>query len=273
MSTSASRCEAARKLGVTVDLDAVLRCACEAAQAAGRVLAPRLGRVGRVKEKTSGPVTDCDIEAEEAALAVIRRTFPGHASLSEEEGSRGGGPFRWIVDPLDGTTNFVHGVPWYDVSIAFESQGIVDVGVVSAPTLGLLFTGVRGRGAHLNGHRIQVSQARILAGSFIDVGFRRDDWVDPTTMSRLSHLARAGTDIRSLNACALDLAFVAAGWLDGYWDMYTSVWDVAAGTLLVAEAGGRVTLQPHPDAKNGGSVIVASNPHIHRLLCNVLQMR
>jgi len=258
---------------MSIDLDAVLRCACEAARTAGEVVAPRLGRPGIIKDKASGPVTDCDIQAEDSALAVIHRAFPGHGILSEEKGSAGSGPVRWVIDPLDGTINFIRGIPWYAVSVAFEVGGRVEVGVVYAPSLAFLFTAVRGQGAHLNGRAIQVSNVRTLAGSLVDIGFRQEDWTDSGKVACISRLAATGAVIRSLNACALDLAFVAAGWLEGYWDVHTAPWDVAAGALLVAEAGGRVAMRAKATAKDSAAVLLASNAHVGDLLRDILDGR
>ena len=258
---------------MSIDLDAILRCACEAARAAGEVVAPRLGRPRVIKDKASGPVTDCDIEAENAALAVIQRAFPSHGILSEEKGSAGSGPVRWVIDPLDGTSNFIRGIPWYAVSVAFEVGGRVEVGVVYAPSLDLLFAAVRGQGAHLSGRAMQVSNVRTLAGSMVDIGLRQEDWADPGKIACLSRLAATGAEIRSLNACALDLAFVATGWLEGYWDVHTAPWDAAAGALLVTEAGGRVAMRAKATAQDSAAVLLASNAHVGDLLRDILDGR
>jgi len=253
-----------------IDLNAALQCACDAARAAGEVIASRLGDPGTVRGKPNGPVTDCDVQAEAAALAVIRRAFPDHAILSEETGSVGTGPFRWIIDPLDGTINFIRGIPWYDVSVAFEAEGRVEAGAVYAPALDLLFAGTRGGGASLNGRPMRVSDIATLPGSMVDVGFVREVWADSRMLAGASRLAAAGVEIRSLNACALDLAFVACGRLEAYWDVYTSLWDVAAGILLIEEAGGRVTLRASGAALGSGPVVLGSNGRIHGALCDAL---
>lgn len=187
-------------------------------------------------------MTDCDFRAEEATLDVIQRAFPDHGILSEERGavsSVSGFP-RWVVDPLDGTSNFIRGVPWYAISVAFETRTGTEVGVVYAPALGLLFSAIKGRGARLNGRAVHASATRTLRGSLIDGGLPREGWADSTVLSGFSRLSAAGADLRSLNACALDLAFVACGRLEAYWDEFVSPWDMAAGGLLVREAGGRI---------------------------------
>lgn len=250
-----------------LDLDAVLRCACDAALAAGRTLASRLGDAGRIRLKPTGPVTDSDVRAERAALAIIRRAFPDHAVLSEEEGAAGAGHSRWIVDPLDGTVNFIHGIPWYDVSIAYEHRGHVVVGVVYAPSLDLLFTCVRRQGTRLNGRPVRSSTRRTLAGSLVDTGLQHDDWANDRIVGGLAGLSAAGVNVRSMNACGVDLAYVSAGWIEGYFDAQVSLWDLAAGSLLVREAGGRVTTWTNHSAADGASIILASNAHLHgRLL-------
>ncbi|MDR7523265.1 MAG: inositol monophosphatase family protein [Armatimonadota bacterium] len=254
------------------DLDALLRCACDAARAAGDAVSPWLGRAVPMRATTPGPVTKADLDAEQAALAVIRRAFPAHAVLSEEQGLTGTDPRRWILDPLDGTANFVRGIPWYDVSVAFETGGRVEVGVVYAPALGWLFTAVRGRGAWLNGRPIAVSTHGTLEGGVVDVGFRRQDWTDPSRLACLARLSQAGVELRSLNACALDLAFVAAGWLEAYWDVWAHPWDVAAGKVLVREAGGRVTERPLAQAPDAPMVIVGSNAGLHDAVCTAVEL-
>ncbi len=120
---------------MSINLDAVLRCACEAARTAGELVAARLGRPGIIKDKASGPATDCDIQAEDSALAVIHRAFPGHGVLSGEKGSAGSGPVRWVIDPLDGTINFIPGIPWYAVSVAFAATGALLVAEPLDPSL------------------------------------------------------------------------------------------------------------------------------------------
>jgi len=255
---------------VTVDLDAVLRCAGEAVRAAGAELAPRLGRPGTVRMKPTGPVTDADLRAEAALVEVIRGHFPGHALLSEEAGAMGESSARWIADPLDGTANFARGVPWYDVSLAFELEGRVEVGVVHAPSLGQVFSAVRGLGAWLDGRPIRASDRPTLAGSLVDVGFSRVDWADPDRLARVARLAEDGAEVRCLNACGLDLAFVAAGWLEAYWDELVEIWDTAAGALLVAESGGRVVARPRSDARPGATAILASNAPLHGGLAALL---
>jgi myo-inositol-1(or 4)-monophosphatase len=220
--------------------------------------------------KPTGPVTDADLRAEAALVAVVRGRFPDHALLSEEAGSLGEGPARWIADPLDGTANFLRGVPWYDVSLAFELDGRVEVGVVRAPALGLSFSAVRGRGAWLDGRPMRASERGTLAGSVVDLGFGRADWADPDRLARVARLAADGAEVRSHNACGIDLAFVAAGWLEAYWDELVEVWDTAAGALLVTEAGGRVTERARADVRPGVTAILASNAPLHAELARRL---
>ena len=256
-------------LRMTIDLDAVLKCAGDAARAAGDILKPQLGRVGGLRMKPTGPVTDADLQAEREIVATIRDAFPDHAILSEEMGSSGAGSARWVIDPLDGTANFIHCIPWYDVSVAFEIDGRIDAGVVFAPSLDLLFTAARGRGASLNGIPLQTSDKRSLSGGLIDFGFALVDWKDPAVLGHVTRLAQMGTEIRSLNACGLDLAFIAAGWLEGYWDLHVSLWDMAAGGLLVTEAGGRV-LSRQTAGHEQNLTILASNAHLFDILCELL---
>jgi myo-inositol-1(or 4)-monophosphatase len=250
----------------------ILDCAARAALAAGEILGPRLGKAGRTREKSSGgPVTDCDLRAEEATLDVIQRAFPSHAILSEERGVVRSGFPRWVVDPLDGTSNFIRGVPWYAISVAFETGAGTEVGVVYAPALGLLFSAIKGRGAHLNGRAVHASNKRTLRGSLMDVGLPREGWANSTVLGGFSRLSAAGADLRSLNACALDLAFVACGRLEAYWDEFVSPWDMAAGGLLVREAEGLITTES-ARTKYEGQRLLASNAPLHKPLRRLLRI-
>jgi myo-inositol-1(or 4)-monophosphatase len=194
-------------------------------------------------------VTQVDKAAEAAIIEVIRQAFPDHAILAEESGAldgKRGAPgaqpdYRWIIDPLDGTTNFIHGFPQYCVSIALQHRGATAHGVIYDPSKNELFTASKGRGAFLDDRRIRVTKCASLKEALIGTGFPFKE------MSRLDlyfkqlrELMKTSAGVRRAGAAALDLAYVAAGRLDGFWEMGLSAWDMAAGALMVQEAGGLV---------------------------------
>jgi myo-inositol-1(or 4)-monophosphatase len=204
-------------------------------------------------------------------MATIQRLYPQHAFLAEESGQVGEGDVVWIVDPLDGTTNFLHGFPTFAVSIACQVKGRLEHAVVYDPMRQELFTASRGRGAHLENHRIRVSKQRTLDGSLIATGFpyrANAEHIDSyVAMMKTVMLKTAG--VRRPGSAALDLAYVAAGRVDAFWEIGLAPWDTAAGTLLIQEAGGRVgTLTG--DEYNQGPDIVAGSPKVYVALLAAL---
>jgi myo-inositol-1(or 4)-monophosphatase len=190
-------------------------------------------------------VTEVDKAAEQAVIEILHRAYPDHAILAEESGasagSAGDSEYTWIIDPLDGTTNFIHGFPQYAVSIGLKHKGVLTQGVIYDPTKNELFTATRGRGAYLNERRIRVSKRLQLNEALIGTGFPFRDLQsldEYLTMFREFTVRTAG--LRRAGAAALDIAYVAAGRLDGFWEMGLSPWDMAAGALMVQEAGGLV---------------------------------
>ena len=188
-------------------------------------------------------VTQVDRAAEEAVIDVVRRSYPEHAILAEESGETKGAAaeYCWIIDPLDGTTNFIHGFPQYCVSIAVQHAGKAAHAVVYDPSKNELFTASRGRGAYLNERRIRVSRCRRLEDALVGTGFpfRELSRLDPY-MKQLGRMMGSCAGVRRAGAAALDLAYVAAARLDAFWEMGLSPWDMAAGALLIQEAGGLV---------------------------------
>lgn len=190
-------------------------------------------------------VTEVDRAAEEAIIDVLTTAYPNHAVLAEESGAsnpEGGREYTWIIDPLDGTTNFIHGFPQYAVSIALQHAGHITQAVVYDPTRNELFTASRGRGAFLNDRRIRVSRRTQLRDSLIGTGFpfRQLDHLDEY-VRMFKRITEETAGIRRPGAAALDLAYVAAGRFDGFWEFGLSPWDVAAGSLLIVEAGGMIS--------------------------------
>jgi myo-inositol-1(or 4)-monophosphatase len=236
---------------------------------AGEVLMRHHGRLRRVdarrKEGRRDLVSEADLEAERCIVEAI----PGEDDVLSEEGSSRdrGAPRRWVCDPLDGTVNFLHGIPFWCVSIAGIEDGELRAGVVHAPELGLTFTAAAGGGCFLNGSPIAVSGTGDLGESVLATGFAyRCDEIPDHNFDNFQALGFASAGLRRMGSAALDLAYVAAGKLDGFWEMHLRAWDVAAGALLVREAGGKVT-----DFRGSGALddvllgrnLVASNGRIH----------
>lgn len=250
-----------------------LATAIEAALAAGRIQRRHFRALGAIEKK--GPidlVTAADLEVEREFRALIQSRFPRHEVLGEEGG---GAPsattYRWIIDPIDGTTNFAHGVALFCVSIALEIDGRVEIGVVYDPMAEELFVAERGQGATRNGVPMRVSSPAALLDSLLVTGFpytvreRRQRQVEVFEAFLAS--ARA---VRRLGSAALDLSYVAAGRFDGFWEEQLHVWDIAAGVLLVEEAGGRVSRYDGSPIDLFDGQIVASNGALHEAMRNVI---
>ena len=223
----------------------MLNIATRAARSAGRVLLRYFERTDRVAVDTKSRndfVTDVDRAAEAAIIQELRARFPDHAILAEESGRHPGGDFEWIIDPLDGTTNYLHGFPQFSVSIALKYRGRLEQAVVYDPLREELFTASRGQGAQLNDRKLRVSNRTGLEGALIGTGFPyRDQAHVDAYLGMLKALLRDTAGIRRPGSAALDVAYVAAGRLDGFWELGLAQWDFAAGALLVTEAGGKVS--------------------------------
>jgi myo-inositol-1(or 4)-monophosphatase len=202
-------------------------------------------------------VTEVDRLAEQAVIDTVRRTHPEHGFLGEETGRHGGDDFVWIIDPLDGTTNFLHGFPAFAVSLGIQHKGRTEHGVVYDPLRQELFTASRGAGAILDGKRIRVSAARGLPQSLIGTGFPYLEHQDVDAfMAMLRAVMVKAAGVRRAGDASLDLAWVAAGRLDGFWELGLKPWDIAAGALLVQEAGGIVGgIDGSPEYMESGDII------------------
>ena len=244
----------------------MLNTAVKAARRAGNVInrASRNLDVVAVREKAVNDfVSEVDREAEHAIISTLREAYPGHAILAEESGASGESEYVWVIDPLDGTTNFLHGFPQYAVAIALEHRGIVTQAVIYDPARNDLFTASRGRGAFLNDARMRVSKRPQLRSSLVGTGcpFKELAHLD-SYMGMLVDVMKGTAGVRRAGSATLDLAYVAAGRLDAFWEIGLSRWDVAAGSLLVTEAGGLVgDLEGNEGWIDSGN-IVAGNPKV-----------
>jgi len=219
-------------------------------------------------------VSEVDRSAEAAIIEVLNKAFPEHAILAEESGLQGGagGEYRWIIDPLDGTTNFLHGYPQFAVSIALSRRGRLYQGVVYDPLKQDLFTASRGQGAQLNGRRIRVSKQASLDTALLGTGFpvKHRAHIEPY-LAQFRALLERTAGLRRAGAAALDLAYVACGRLDGFWELGLSPWDIAAGALLIEEAGGMVTDIEGGVAFLDSGAVVAANPTLIKPLLRCLR--
>ncbi len=246
-----------------------------AARAAGQLIRESFGKMQftQFKRNAIDLVTETDRQAEALIVSILQRQFPEYGVLSEEGSSfQGSLQEFWIIDPLDGTTNYTHGYPMVAVSIALARQDEILLGVVYNPLADELFVAEKGRGATLNDHPIHVSSTSSLAESLLASGFPYDAWYSERDNTReWRQFLKRVTSLRSDGSAALDLCQVACGRLDGYWELDLDPWDMAAGSLIVQEAGGRVTdAQGEPFSPYRRS-IVASNGHIHYEMLEVLK--
>ena len=250
-----------------------LSLAVRAARSAGDVLRMRFGSHLQVRSKglRSNLVTNADTESEILIRRLIAERFPDDVVLGEESGQTGAGAGRWIVDPLDGTTNFAHGYPFFSVSIAYEFEGAVNVGVVYDPLRDELFVAQRGNGARFNGGAIAGSHCEQLRDALLSTGFPPFARGEPPNLAPFQQLTARGQAMRRDGSAALDLCYVAAGRFDGFWESDLHAWDVAAGALIVEEAGGRVSDYQGGPMAIDGKQIVASNGGIHDAMLEVLK--
>ena len=248
----------------------MLNIAVRAARAGGDFISRYIDRVDSlsITEKSRNDfVSEVDKGAEKAIIDVIRKSYPDHSILAEESGNHKGNEYEWIIDPLDGTTNFLYGFPQFAVSIAVRHKNRITQGVVYNPLSQELFSASRGDGAQLNGRRIRVSPRKSLEGALLGTGipYRENQMhLMDDYLGMLKALVPGTAGIRRPGSAALDLAYVAAGRYDGFWEMDLNIWDIAAGVLLVEEAGGLVgDLSGGMDYLKTGN-IVAANPKVFK---------
>ncbi|MBI5595896.1 MAG: uroporphyrinogen-III synthase [Elusimicrobia bacterium] len=278
LSTAEGLCKAMCRRAAPVPEKRLAACVEAALRAAGRHM-----RAGFLTAKVSykgraNPVTEADLAAEQAILDTILGRFPDHDFLTEERAPRASGSeYVWVIDPIDGTLNFAHGYPHCCASVAVTRRGTVVAGGVYDPFRDELFTAVKGKGSFLNGRRIRVGAARRLEDALLITGFAYDRHQKAALYTGfVRRFLERAQDLRRSGSAALDLAWVAAGRLDGFWEFHLNPWDVAAGRLLVEEAGGKVTDfagRPWGELKTWGRRTLATNSRIHREMASVLRDR
>lgn len=245
-----------------------------AAYEGGRVLRSFLGKITAPGFKGARDlVTEADIGAEKVIIETIHKEFPDHAILAEESGASGKNQAcRWIIDPLDGTTNFAHELGLFAVSIAFELEEKIVVGIVLNPVTGELFAAVKGQGAYLNGRAVNVSDIRLVSDSLLVTGFPYNlSQTQELAMKRFSNCQLASQGIRRLGAASLDLCYLACGRFDGFWEQKLKPWDTAAGFLIAEEAGARITDFSDQAFNIHSDEILATNGWIHDDLIKLLR--
>lgn len=254
----------------------IINIAVEAARTAGNIIVRAMNRLDTVRVAEKNPndlVTEVDQRVEQEIIAIIKKAYPSHSILGEESGEHKGDDYQWIIDPIDGTRNFIHGYPHFAVSIAISYKNKIEHGVIYDPVRQELFTATRGKGAQLNDRRIRVGQRKRLQDCLLGTGFAyrysTKENIIPTRV--LESILPICGDIRRGGAATLDLAYIACGRLDGFWEFGLHLWDVAAGVLLIKEAGGIVS-----DPEGGESYlktgnVVAANPSIVRQILKTIQ--
>jgi myo-inositol-1(or 4)-monophosphatase len=254
----------------------MLQLAVDTALEAGRFLKMNIGKYKQLERKhgeESNLVTEIDKKAEHLIIEKIKQRYPQHSILGEESGIHtSGSEFKWVIDPLDGTTNFTHGLPIFCTSIALEHNGEIILGVIYDPNSEELFTGEKGKGAYLNSRKMRVSDTRSLMESLIVTGFPYDIKKNPyNAVEHFSNVLMESQAVRRLGSAALDLSYVACGRFDGFWEVTLNPWDMAAGVLFVQEAGGKFTNFKGFPSDIYNPNVLATNGRIHDQLVGVLR--
>jgi myo-inositol-1(or 4)-monophosphatase len=258
-------------------MEPMVNIALRAARKVGENIVRASDDLDRLEVKSKGVnnfVTDVDVKAEQDLIYHLQKAYPGHAVQGEETGLTGDedAEYRWVIDPLDGTTNFIRGIPHYAVSLACLHRGKLEHAVIVDPVRREEFTASRGRGAQLNGRRIRVSKLASLDGALLGTGIpfkdHCDDRLGPYSET-MATLAGRCAGIRRAGAASLDLAYVAAGRLDGFWEIGLATWDIAAGALLVKEAGGLIADVDGSDNYLSSGNIVCGNPKCFKAVLQV----
>jgi myo-inositol-1(or 4)-monophosphatase len=253
----------------------MLNIAVRAARSAGEIILRSADKASHLAVDSKGKndfATEIDRLAEKEIISIIKAAYPEHSILAEESGEHAGNDFVWIIDPLDGTTNFIHGFPQYAVSIALKYKDRIEIGVVYDPQRDELFTAKRGGGAMLNNRRLRVTALTSMKGALIGTGF---PFKVPQHLDAYLNMFLAITidsaGIRRAGSAALDLAYLAAGRLDAFWEIELKEWDMAAGILLVKEAGGVATDFSFKDNYLASGNLIAGSPRMHQLMYQLIE--
>ncbi len=257
-------------------MDPFLKIAVEAAKEAGKIQLKHRNNIGKTYYKGDiNLVTEVDLLCEKKILEIIKNNYPEHSILAEEKGEAlTGSDYKWIIDPIDGTINYAHDFPCYCASIALEFKKDLVIGVVYQPVLNELFTTQKGKGAFLNGNKISVSKSNRVKDSLLATGFAYD--VHDSEIDNIDHFTnfiKRAQGIRRPGSAAMDLCYVAMGRFDGFWELKLHPWDVAAGVLLVQEAGGKINGIGGEDYSIYSKNIFASNGLIHQEMANILNLK
>lgn len=259
-----------------MNTEIILETGINAALKSARVLRYYLGNLSEIEKKGEiDLVTKADIESEKAITETIKCAFPDHSILAEESGlMSNNSAFRWIIDPLDGTTNFAHQLPLFCCSIALEHKGEIIAGIVLNPVTDELFTAVKNRGAYLNGVKISVSRKNDVRDSLLVTGFPYNvkEIIKPV-MERMTNCILASQGVRRLGSAALDLCYVACGRFDGFWEQNLKPWDTAAGYLVACEAGAAVTDFANNPFQTEMDEILATNGLIHSQMLDLMKLK
>ncbi len=253
----------------------LINIAVEATRAATVIINRAMKRMDTIKiaeKKPNDFVTEVDQRVEQEIIGIIKKAYPTHAILGEESGESEGSDYQWIIDPIDGTRNFIHGFPHFAISIGIAHKGRIEHGVIYDPLRQELFTATRGKGAFLNQTRIRVAERKQLSEALLGTGFayRHTDKDSPLPKQLLEAIFPETGDVRRAGAATLDLAYVACGRLDGFWEMGLKIWDMAAGALIVKEAGGIVCdLDGSDNYLKSGNIVCANPPLLKQLLKSI----
>jgi len=254
----------------------MLNIAVRAARAAGDIIVRNMDRLDRIKvvtKQNNDFVSNVDHMSEQAIISTIKQAYPEHGILAEESGSQAeNSEYQWIIDPLDGTTNYLHGFPQFAVSIALKHKNRLEVGVIYDPVSQELFTAIRGDGAKLNDKKIRVTNHKGLNNALLGTGFPYYDqsYID-TYLETMKALMQKTAGIRRPGSAALDLAWLAAGRIDGFWEFNLKAWDIAAGALIVREAGGIVSDFQNKDGYLQSGDIIAAAPKVFPEMLKIIQ--
>lgn len=258
-----------------MDLEHAKRVGIAAAYAGAKVLHERFGNISKIDKKGAfNLLTEADTESENKIITTIREAFPDHAILAEESGAiEGTGKYRWLIDPLDGTTNFAHQLPIFAISIALTMDTEIVLGLVLNPMDGELFSAISGQGAQLNGNAIKVSSTESVNESLLVTGFPYNfSAIEEPIMRRFTVCQNASQGVRRLGSAALDLCYVACGRFDGFWEQNLNPWDTAAGAVIATEAQAVITNFSNKSFTVKQKEILATNGNIHKEMLELLTL-